>query len=278
MIFDTHTHAIAPDQRAYPLRPGDFGSDWYRTAPHSAEQLVERMDHAGVERAVLVQAVGAYGHDSRYVADSVAHHPDRLVGVCSVDPTLPGAPDELSYWIEERGLHGVRIFALSTGEDSWLDDPRTFPVWERAAKLGAHVIVTVLFHQLPRLHPVLERFAGLPVSLDHCGFPPLRGPPWSAAAPLLALSACPGLSLKISTNAIDLAAAHGGDPRDFVALLVAHFGASRLMWGSDFCQTHDRDYAGLVELGRHAFSGLDPADRALCLGGTASRLWPGARG
>ena len=34
------------------------------------------------------------------------------------------------------------------------------------------------------------------------------------------------------------------------------FGAERLLWGSDYPQTHDRSYAALVELGRAACAGL----------------------
>ena len=56
---------------------------------------------------------------------------------------------------------------------------------------------------------------------------------------------------------------------------VSGFGADRLLWGSDFCQTHDRSYAELVALGAGAFAGLTAADRALCQGANALRLWPG---
>lgn len=50
------------------------------------------------------------------------------------------------------------------------------------------------------------------------------------------------------------------------------------MWGSDFCQTHDRSYAELVALGAVAFAGLPREARDSCLGGTALRLWPGLAG
>ena len=57
-------------------------------------------------------------------------------------------------------------------------------------------------------------------------------------------------------------------------MFAERFGASRLLWGSDFCQTHDRSYAELVGLGKRAFAGLPEEERALCLGGNALRLWP----
>ena len=65
-----------------------------------------------------------------------------------------------------------------------------------------------------------------------------------------------------------------GDVRDFVCDLAARFGASRLMWGSDYSQTHDHPYPELVARQRHA------ASRARCrgpewyLGRTALTVWP----
>jgi predicted TIM-barrel fold metal-dependent hydrolase len=271
-MIDTHVHVIAEDEAAYPLRPMSLSGAWYREAPCSAEGLREAMDESGVARAILVQPLGAYSYDNRYTADSALRHPDRFVGVCCVDPMGEDPVGALTHWVRDRGMRGVRLFALSRDDSTWLDDPRTFPLWERAAELDARIVVTILHHQIPRLRAVLERFPELPVSLDHCGFPPLVRDPWPEAAPLMALAAHPKLHLKVSTHVLD-AAARGGDPRHFVRALAERFGAQRLMWGSDFCQTHDRSYERLVTLGREAFSALSAEEQAWCLGGTASKLW-----
>jgi predicted TIM-barrel fold metal-dependent hydrolase len=52
------------------------------------------------------------------------------------------------------------------------------------------------------------------------------------------------------------------------------FGAERLLWGSDYPQTHDRTYAELAELGRHACSRLAAVDQHRFLAANALRLWP----
>jgi len=271
-VIDTHVHVIAEDETAYPLRPMKLSGAWYREAPCSAEGLLEAMDESDVARAILVQPLGAYSYDNRYTADSALRHPDRFVGVCCVDPNGDDPVGALTHWVRDRGMRGVRLFALSRDDSCWLDDPRTFPLWERAAELNARIVVTILDHQIPRLRSVLEHFPELPVSLDHCGFPPLVRDPWPEAAPLFALAAHPKLHLKVSTHVLD-AAARGGDPRRFVVALAERFGAQRLMWGSDFCQTHDRAYTRLVALGREAFSLLPAEDQAWCLGRTAAKLW-----
>ena len=276
-MIDTHTHVIAPDQEQYPLSPRSLSGEWYKEAPHSAEQLLGCMDACGVAQAVLVQAVGAYSYENGYAADSAASRPSRFVSAACIDVEAEDAPAQLRYWAEERGMQGVRLFALSQAGPSWLAEPRTFSVWKTASSLGLHVIVTILSHQLPELEQALEVFPEIPVSLDHCGFPPIEGPPWNEADPLFALARFENLHCKISTNVLDAASKGGTPPSGFVERMAAVFGADRLMWGSDFCQTHDRDYRQLVNLAQDAFGTLTASEREACFVETPRRLWPGLR-
>ena len=272
MIVDSHVHVVAADEAAYPFTPRKLSGEWYREAPHSAEDLIALMDTNGVDRAVLVQAVGAYSYDNRYAADSAARHSDRFASACCVDVDAAGARETLSEWLGARGMQGVRLFAIGA-DPCWLAEDRIAPLWQVAAEQGAHVIVTLLSHHLPQLEAALTRFPDVPVSLDHCGFPPLTSAAGAGAEALFALAEHANLHLKVSTHVLD-AAAKLGAASEFSEALVARFGAERVMWGSDFCQTHDRSYAELVELGRQAFGTLPDAARDLCLGGTALRLWP----
>jgi L-fuconolactonase len=268
LIVDSHVHVIAPNAARYPLDPRPLSGQWYIDAPCSAERFLEEMDGAGVDRAVLVQAVGAYSFDNAYAADSAQVRPDRFVSAACIDPQGPDPRGELDRWLGRRGMRGVRIFAVSR-TTSWLSDPETFPIWEHALALGAHLIVTIMGpHQLPELVRFLEAFRDVPVSLDHCGFP-------SASKPesFFALARFAKLQLKVSTHVIDSGTEHDGEPQPFVARIAEVFGAERMMWGSDFSQTHDRSYAELAALGRRASEGLSERDRVAYLGGTAARLW-----
>jgi len=265
-VIDTHTHVIGADRARYPLKPRNLSGEWYLDAPHDAEQLLACMDASGVEAAVLVQAVGAYSYENDYAADSAVARPDRLASACCIDPLAADAVKTLHYWIEERGMRGVRLFALAgDGARSWLADPRTFPVWEAACALDAHVIVTIFANQLPELRTMLRRYPTLRVSLDHCGFPDVR-----RADPLFELSDEPNLYCKVSSVVLESA---GAEPESFVSLLVGRFGAERVMWGSDFCQTHDRSYPELVALARRAFGELSNAEQRLCFVDTPRSLW-----
>jgi predicted TIM-barrel fold metal-dependent hydrolase len=116
----------------------------------------------------------------------------------------------------------------------------------------------------------------VPVVVDHCGFPNLAGgPPYPGAAPLFALAPFEHLHLKVTSHLLEAADATG-DPcgQMLVERLAATFGASRLVWGSDYPQTHDRSYAELVELGHAACARLSDADRARVMGANALQLWP----
>jgi predicted TIM-barrel fold metal-dependent hydrolase len=276
-MIDAHTHVVAPDEDEYPFTPRALSGEWYRDAPCSADDFAKLLEANGVAAAVLVQPVGAYSYDNAYTSDSAARFPRSFASACCIDAVGEDPVGALTYWVRERGMQGVRLFALSRDESSWLAEPRTFPIWERARELDVHVIVTIFEHQLPELRVVLERFPDVPVSLDHCGFPTQNNPPASEARPLFELAELPNLHCKVTTNVIDSVRRAGGDAQAFVAALNEHYGAHRIMWGSDFCQTHDRTYPELVALARRAFGALSNEDRGLCLGGTAARLWPSLR-
>jgi len=270
-LVDCHTHVVSSDHETYPLDPRDLSGQWYLDGPASAEDLARDMAASGVSHAVLVQGVGAYRYDNRYAADAAAASPDTFVSACAIDAEARDGPLELTYWVNERGMRGVRLFALSREGPSWLVDEATFPVWERAAELGAHIIVTILPHQLDELAEVLRRFPASAVSLDHCAFALSDR---RTRARLFELAAHPNLHLKVSTHNLDDAVRTDGHARGLVRELVAEFSADRVMWGSDFCQTHDRPYSELVALGRESFSELDTGERRACLRETPMRLWP----
>jgi L-fuconolactonase len=273
MIVDTHVHIVAPDQHRYPRKLAAGNSDW--VIDMSGETMLGLMGEAGIDRAMLVQAHSAYEYDNNYVADVAMIEPEHFVSVCIVDPTRPDAPEQLTYWVKERGVRGLRLFPAAERDAQWLDDPRTFPLWERAAALDIPVCVCLRFRQLARLRIVIERYPHVRVALDHLGAPRLDdGPPYENAAPLFDLVKLPNVYLKFSSVNLYAAARGKSTPTDFFGRLLEAFGARRVMWGSNFPNTYDRSLKEQLALALDELSFVLEADRRWLFADTARSVWP----
>ena len=136
---------------------------WVDEARFTVEQVLALMDEAGVDRALLVQPLTAYGYDNRYTALSARRYPDRFVSVPIVDMEADGAAETLRSLNENEGMTGVRLFGRAGGGD-WLDNPKTFPVWELAEELDFPIAVLLGIERAPKLAAMLERFPGVTVA------------------------------------------------------------------------------------------------------------------
>jgi predicted TIM-barrel fold metal-dependent hydrolase len=273
-FVDVHPHAISKDTARYPLTP--FGGEmapWAKTRAVDGDELAAREAEAGIRRAVVVQAASAYSDDNSYVVDVAAAYPQRFLAVGIIDVRSADAADRLTYWVKERGMAGFRIYSSGEELDGWLADPQTFPAWERARDFGITINIQTGFQSFPFLSRVLERFAGVKVLLDHCGWPPVDdGPPFAAAQSFFDLVRHPNLYLKLTTsNFIDLRDA--GQSRPFLEKLVAVFGAHRVAWGSNFPSSP----GSVVEFRAWAereLAFLSEADRQAIFSDTALALYP----
>jgi L-fuconolactonase len=270
---DTHVHVVSNDQQKYPRKvtPGASG-EWVRDV--TAETLLSLNAQAGIDKTVLVQPYSVYKYDNSYAADCAAKYPGRFLSVCILDPTRSDTPGQLTYWVKQRGMRGMRLFTTTETEGTWLDDPRTFPVWERAAGLGIPICIMALFHQIPRVCTVLERFPNVTVALDHLAVSRLSvGPPYDSVQPLFGLVRFPNLHLKFSSVNLYSARRGKSSPKEFFTRLIDRFGARCLMWGSNFPTTFDRSLKDQFDLARQELSFL-PQDQRWIFGETALMLWP----
>lgn len=278
MIVDTHVHVLANDEKRYPYHLSGPALAWIKDMPMPGDLLLKHMDEAGVDCAVMVQPMSAYADDNNYIADVCAQHPDRLSTVGIVDLLSPDAADKLSYWVKERNIHGVRLSAYSDASAPWLDDPRTFPVWQRAKAVGIPITIMVQVPQLARLNKMLRRFPENPVALEHLAQLDLQeGPPFASLREMFNLADCPNLSLKFST--VNLTPAEPFRPyvKDLFQRLVERFGTGRLMWGSNFPNTYDRPYAQMLAIASDVLAFLSVKEKAQILGENAARWWPTLR-
>ena len=274
MFVDAHTHVACGDDPRFPTSPTGVASDWWRHGG-TVDELVATLDAHDVDRAVVVQAIGAYGHDCRCATAAVAEHPARLSLVAAVDMSAddPGAAlAQVAADADTAGvaLAGVRLFGVGHDEPEWLSDGRAAAAWAAAAELGTVLVPTLFARHLPALSAVIEECPEVPVALDHCAFPDMGD---GGEPAVVRLAELPEVHLKVTSYVLEMAERDEDDPAPVVERLVSAFGAGRLCWGSDHPQDQRRPYAGKVELAHRALRTLDPADRDAVLSGTATRLF-----
>jgi predicted TIM-barrel fold metal-dependent hydrolase len=277
MLIDTHTHVIATDTKRYPLAPL-FGkqSDWSAEHPIDYPDMVQAAKAAGVDKSVLVQASSAYAFDNSYVADSVAAHPERFTGVFSIDVVAPDAVDKMKYWTGKR-LTGMRIFTSGSThaeQETFFADAAAYPTWQHASDNGLSVCMQMRVKGLPLLETVLKRFPRVNVILDHFARAEATdGPPFAAAAPLFALARYPNVHLKLTHRPIEASMKGNATPEAFLGRAVKEFGASRILWGSNFPAAKP-PLPELIAIARNALSFLPQQDQDWIFFKTAQKLYP----
>jgi predicted TIM-barrel fold metal-dependent hydrolase len=86
-----------------------------------------------VDCATLVQPNATHGLDNSYQCDGANLYSPRTVAVRIPHPAATDAADKLSYWVNERGMNGVRLQSQSQAEP---DDPRRDDLRRLAEDLG----------------------------------------------------------------------------------------------------------------------------------------------
>ena len=156
------------------------------------DEMLRRMDAAGVERAFLVATrAGRLGHPACYhlpyelVARAVKQHPDRFHGMAGLDPYegMKGV-QELERAVEELGFIGAHFYPhwyeLAPDHAKW------YPYYAKCCELDVPVQMQVGQSMIyDPTYPV--RSVGRPITLDAvaCDFPALKlvgihvGIPWT---------------------------------------------------------------------------------------------------
>jgi predicted TIM-barrel fold metal-dependent hydrolase len=171
---------------------GKMGVDQATSDGVPVEQMLARMDSAGIEKAFLIATrAGPVGHPSCYripydlVAETCAQAPDRLYGLAGIDP-LDGMQGvrELEHAIKELGFIGAHFYP------HWFEiapnAAKVYPFYAKCVELDIPIQMQVgqsmnYDKKFPR------RSVGRPITLDDvaCDFPELKligihvGIPWA---------------------------------------------------------------------------------------------------
>jgi predicted TIM-barrel fold metal-dependent hydrolase len=196
---------------------------------------------------------------------------DRLRAVVAVDMAGPDPAGALEALVDPA-VSGVRLLAIGPGDTPWYTDAQSHRVWRVAGEAGLSVIVMAREDQLAAFRPAIMSDPRVVTVIDHCGLPELEEGLVAASSPLLELADLPNVWVKMSTPVL-LSASGPGAPARLVEQLVERFGPTRVVWGSDFPQTAELDYAGKLALAAAATAGLSPGEREAVMADNAASLW-----
>jgi L-fuconolactonase len=275
-LIDAHHHLWDPARRQYP---------WMRGA--ALDPLRRRFDAAdlravttvaGVSRAVLVQTVSDEAETLEFLT-TAATSGGLIAGVVGwVDLTASGVASRIAQLRAARGgelLVGIRHQVEDEPQD-WLADPRVRAGLTAVAEAGLVYDLLVRPDQLDQAGAAVAATPGSWFVLDHGAKPPIGQPSWQSwVRDVRVLALRPNVAVKLSGLLTQVpTGAPLTDLLPSAQVLLEAFGPKRMMIGSDWpiC-TLAADYDTGLQVERQALAGLDDADRALVLGGTATAIY-----
>jgi predicted TIM-barrel fold metal-dependent hydrolase len=156
----------------------------------SVDEMLDEMDRAGIQLALLIAPVLGSGHPATWrlpyekVVDVVEEHPDRFRGLAGIDPTegMSGVR-RLESAIRDYGFVGAQFYPHWFGLPP--DDRRWYPFYAKCAELDVPIQLQV-GHCLRYSADYPLESVGRPLTLDRvaCDLPELKivashiGWPW----------------------------------------------------------------------------------------------------
>lgn len=273
VVVDTHQHFYDPAQGEYPWLDASAFEPVRR--PFAPSDLEPELASEGVDGTVLVQTWSSREETERFL--QLAAVTPWVLGVVGwVDLTAPDVADQIAILREGVGgdrLVGIRHQVHDEADPDWLE--RLDVARGLAAVEAAGLVYDLLIRpiHLRIATRVAQRFERLRFVVDHLAKPDIRSgerEPWSAD--LHEISRCPNVFCKASglVTEADWQAWKRDDIAPYVTETVEHFGADRVMFGSDWpvCLVA-ATYGEVVSIVMDAAADLGAGVRAEVMGGTA---------
>jgi predicted TIM-barrel fold metal-dependent hydrolase len=215
------------------------------------EVLLECLDWAGVDRAVLLQGP-FYGEKNDYLHQAIRQWPDRFIGAAYVDPMAENAREMFRRAVDELGFPIIKLeCSVATGlvglhPDLRLDDPRHAWLWDEAER--RRLVVTLdlgavgsTSYQTAAVASLIDRHPDLRIVIAHLGQPALDVPGDETKDRLwqeqVLLGRHPNVWLDLAS--LPAYAATAGEEYPYpsaqraIRRAVEMVGADTLLWGTD---------------------------------------------
>lgn len=231
---------------------------------------------AGFDACVAVQAQQNVA-ETEWLLQLADQHPFIRGVVGWVDLCKPNVADGLRRLAAHPRLRGVRHVVQDEPDDRFMLRPEFLHGIAALAPLGLTYDILIYARQLPAAIELVQRFPQQRFVLDHIGKPEIRArhlDPWRNG--IRTLAAHPNVSCKLSgmVTEADWAGWKPSDCTAYLDIVLAGFGAQRLMIGSDWpvC-TLAGTYGDVMAVVTDYIGFLSPSEREAILGGNAARFY-----
>jgi predicted TIM-barrel fold metal-dependent hydrolase len=205
-----------------------------QTSAFSADELLEEMDAAGVDAAVI-HPPGWDPGSNDLALDAARRHPDRLSILGKVPLDRPESRALLDGWKRQPGMLGLRFVFLQPHQRTWPTDGTMDWLWPAAERAGIPVAL-LAGNFLGVVGRVAERHPALKLIIDHLGRPPGASPEgaWANLPEMLALAKHPNVAIKATgAPSYSTEAYPYRDIHDHLRRIHDAFGPARMFWGTD---------------------------------------------
>jgi L-fuconolactonase len=238
------------------------------------DHLAPDLASAGIDATVVVQTITTPDETPELLAMAAAS--PLIAGVVGwVDLEARDIAHQIAALRELPGggaLVGIRHQVQGEADPDWLTRTSVLRGLAAVATAGLSYDLLVTPGQLPAAIGAAKRVPGLRFILDHAGKPRIAQgelEPWSAL--VASLAALPNVAAKLSGLATEASAPWSvSQLQPYVDVLLTSFGASRIMFGSDWpVSLLAAPYSETVAAAEHLLRCASDSDREAIFGATA---------
>jgi len=240
IIVDAQVHLWLAHTPERPW-PADGVGQAHIPRPFTYDELLARMDEAGVDRVVIVPPSWE-GFRNDYALEAASKWPQRFAVMGRLRLDDPASKVRLATWKDQPGMLGVRhtFNRLQTG---WLTDGTADWFWPAAAAAGIPVMTPTAGRARDFL-PIVERNPGLVFIIDHMNISEetaRQGRIAEAVAEVVAFAKHPNVQVKMSAVPHKSSQAYPfRDMTEHLHRVFDAFGPRRCFWGTDLTAGIDR--------------------------------------
>ena len=229
-MIDSHQHFWRVDRGDYGWLTPAVGSIYRDYLP---EHLAPHLARHSISATILVQAAPTVA-ETQYLLD-LARSNDFIAGVVGwADFAAPEAAATIAALCADDKLVGLRPMIQDIPDTEWMLEEQLAGAFEAMVDHGLVFDALVKTEHLPALRELVARYPDLRMVLDHGAKPQFNGELADWKRETAALASESGIVCKLSGLVTKAGSADPGVLRACVEHLLEHFGARRMMWGSDW--------------------------------------------